>query len=736
MPLTTDQINAIKAIRKPRVAAYLKVVWDENDSTQTRYYADRCYDQLAGFQAIGVKIEARMLENIIQDIEFDLNPDIKTVTIPLSFSDIPDENGVKPISSRFQTYKSGVYCEIFYYWADINVTESKWFGQLQAPQVRGHKTIQPVGSNGFINRTQLVPGRRKGDECPATYGKKVTTMFALETNLCYVDIHLGGTTGNPGFDDCPRLSRTGDCGPRITPPSPNGYQFAGYELNAAATVTNTQGYIATSRENTSSKKVPIRVIAGSKYVRGNWLLEWRRRLGSPNPEHNWVDSIWEVCEGTVLRVYGVKVIEKFIEAPYVDVRTGERGQPSHFYASVMNNYSATVTVHTQYGWVNALSISERDLRMECRVDGDKRVAVFTDATTYARQWTDDRVWWLMHVYAHQTWGLRNDKSRFEIADWITASQWSRDTVEFTAYYPDGEEEVHSGRRTTFDAILEPRAAFEQIDDICRSGAISIPFQHNGKYTVTPFRPATEEELDEAPVFTDSGPTKNIEWANGQPSIQISYIPDDQLINEIVLTFEEATNTDIERPITVDDPDQQVKAGRFLGLGLNTKHPVPARMSAFGCRHLQEVVRLGNRELRFGKYDEGGTQNNLRLVFYVPLKHANGLKRYQIVKVVSSLLDDEEIGTVIAGQDYREEPEWFRILNLRKVKNGWVELTVQAYNRTAYEAFETVTAAGTGSPASAPVGPPPPPPPPCELTFASTPTYDDVTGTLSVPINPC
>lgn len=733
MPLTTEQRDTLLAQRKPRLAAYLKVVWDPADDTQTRYYADRCYDQLAGYGNIGVKIEARLLNSIVKDLEFDLNPDLKAVEIPFLFSDIPDADGVRPISSRFNTFKSGVYCEIFFYWASINATVSKGFGQLQAPRERQHKVVQAVMTNGFINRVQLVPGRRKGQEGSCTWGETYTDIFDHETGGCGFDLHLGGSTGVLGSDPCPALTRA-QCAARIVPTTANGHHIQAYDITASATVTNNQGFVAISRGNASSKKVPLRVVAGQKYVRDNFIIEWRRRLGAPNPDHNWVDTIWEVCEGPVYGIYSVKVIEKIIEFNYVDVRKGERGQQSHFYASQMNNFSRTATVHTQYGWVNALSISERDLRMECRVIGDKNVAVFTDATTYGRQWTDDRAWWLMYVYCNQTWGLRNGRDRFDIERFITVSQQSRDQVESTFYYEGSVTDVVSGRRTKFESILDPRPAFEQIDDICRSGAMAIPYQHDGKYTTRMFVAATEDELDNAPVFSDFGPNKNIEWKDGQPSIRISYIPDDQLINQVVLTFEDSTNTDIERPITINDKDQQLVAGRFLGT--DALHPVPARAAAFGIRDLQEVKRLGQRKIRFGDYDSGGTQNNCAIQFYVPLRHAEGLERYQFVNVQSSLLADEEIGTVIAGQDYRETPEWFRLLNARKVSGNWVELTCQAYNRTAYEAFETVTVAGTGSPASAPIGPPPPPPPPCVLTFSSTPTYDSGNGTLNVPIDPC
>jgi hypothetical protein len=105
-------------------------------------------------------------------------------------------------------------------------------------------------------------------------------------------------------------------------------------------------------------------------------------------------------------------------------------------------------------------------------------------------------------------------------------------------------------------------------------------------------------------------------------------------------------------------------------------------------------------------------------------------------VVNSLGDPFTVGTGIASDDFTEAPQYFRVLRMKKVQNGLVQMITQVYNHTAYTGFETVTVAGTGQPASAPVGPPPPPPPTCVLTFTSTPVYDAVNGVIPVPIDPC
>lgn len=725
MPIDPTKLAALLALRKPAVCAYWLVEWDANDSAQDRYYSDSIYNQMPPFTGVGVSIEARILETMVKDTKFEINPDLRTETIPLTFDDID-----KTISTRFQTYKSGIRCELFFYYPDVDLTVSVWFGQLQAPEVYGHKTVKTKATNGFRSREQLIPRRTRPRECTSLFGNWMPNAFARETNLCpYED----GVLGLAGQTDCTRRDTT-ICNTKMA--TTDGKYFGGFDTDASATVTDTGngGFIAVSKGNESNLKNPIRVIAGQKYLRELQLLLWRREINNSNPDRGWVRGIWEVGEGPNVQVYNIRISEKLIEQMHIYVNLGDRGQPRSGYASTVSNFSFTTHFVAAYGWVNPLEITPSDLHAEATVVGYAKVAVFTDAVTYGRQWCDDRVWWLMELYTNQRFGMANPSTKFEIADWITASRWSRDTVSFTALFADGETIVYSGRRSTFDCALEGRPVAEQIEDICRSGAISVPFQHEGKYTITPFRPATAGELSAARVFTDTGSTRNIIWGSGQPAINLSQIPDNKLTNEVTLTFEEALNNDVERPVTVDDPNQKLLAGRVLGD--DNLQSVPKKYAAFGCRYLQEVTRLGYRLLRFGEFDEGGTQNNLKATFTTPFEQVLGLKRYEIIKIVSTLLDPFTLGTGATT----EAPQYFRILKMTKIAGGLVEVVAQAYNQTAYEAFETVSVAGTGSPATTPgtggsPTNPPPEPIPCVLQFGSV-TYDSANGLINVPVPPC
>lgn len=678
MPIDAAKLAALLLLQKPACMAYWLVQWDPDDSNEDRYYSDSIYSQLPPYTGVGVDIEARIIISgtVASATQFEINPDLKTEKIGITFDDID-----KVVSGRFQTFKSGIRCELFFYYPDVDLTVSMWFGQLQAPEIYGHKDLKTTATNGYRSREQLIPRRMRPRECTANWGGWMPSEFASETNLCPAGPF--GTIASADLD-CPRDSEA-TCDLKLG--TTDADYYGGFNTDAATiSVPNHDGGIAVSRGNQSSLSEPIRAIFGTKYVRSLPLLLWRRD-GIGN--NSFVSGLWEVGEGPVSQIYNIKVNDLLIGAMHISSRVGTRGQPRSTYTSDVSHFSNTAHFYCKFGPTNPANYDSSNLNAECQVVGFSDVAVFTNPSTYTRIWTDSRIWCLMECYTNQRFGMAYPSERFTIADWITADTWSTNNVRFTALFMDGESKVYQGRRTTFDCVLEGRPVAEQIEDICRSGAISVPFQYEGKYTIRSFRPATAPELAAARIFTDDGQTRNIIWGDGQPNINLSQTPDDKVVNEIELKFEEAANGDIERPVKVDDPNQKLKAGRVLGE--DNLQTVPKRFAAFGIKHEHETVRLAYRLLRFGEFDEGGTQNNLKAVFTTPFEQALGIVRYDIIKIVSTLLDQFTIGTDNGVEDLTETPQYFRVQKLKKVGNGLVEITAQAYNQTAYEAFESVVA---------------------------------------------
>lgn len=755
---------------QPAVCAYWKVVWDQTDDLQTRYYSDSIYNEMSPFQAVGVEMEARLIfgnqaDTVAKSTEFELNPDLKTENITLKFDDID-----KTITGKFQQFNSGVRCELLFYYPDVDLTVSVWWGQLTAPKIYGWKSLECVATNGFRSREQLIPRRTRPVECTSNFGG-LATAEAIETMLCPYDKHLGGsvgnldpTTGQP-FLSCPRLTEQ-DCIKRLGADNRGRAKYFGgfiVDADAVAMPNSLQhNYIAVSEGNASRLTEPIRVIAGFKHVRDLQLLLWERGT-PPGYEHGWVYGVWEVGEGPVNAIRNLKINDYNPSqgAPtggaHWTWRNGSRGQTNTGYArNSASNFSGTAVVFSDYGWVDTANVDAQSMTAECDVDGYNQVVSLDSGGGFnERGWSENRVWWILELYTNQRWGLSYPLSRFENSSWNDTSEWTVTFVNFLVTYPDGEQQAFPHQRSTFNAILEGRAAAEQIEDICRSGALSIPYQHEGTFAISPYRVATTDELTNARVFTDAGESRNIVWDGGQPSLLLEQTPDDKLVNEVEVTFEDAANGDAARPVTVDSPDQKLLAGRELGDD-NLK-AVPKKFSAFGVRTLAEAVKLAYRFLRFGEFDTGGTHNNLKATFMVPFEQCLGIKKLDIIKIESDLLD----GFLSPEGDTFQ---YFRVLKINKIGNGRSKFTAQAYNHTAYTAFETdivvhscpagqhydyaTNACVSDGPGSCAEGyhwdasvnacvpdNPDPEPPPCGLTIDSI-EYDAVNGNLRVTVPPC
>jgi len=918
MATTAEKITALRTIAlsgegKLRCASVLQVIWSD---AVTRYYANAEYGQMAGFAGIPFgPIEPRLIGEPFQ--EFEINPDLRTDVIQLVMDDID-----RDVSDKFKRYGT-VKCILHYYWPDADLSQAVWHGQLQKPPIFGYTKVQTTATNGFTARERLMPhSMRPPDHCRFTFGGNLANGDAIRTNGCPYNQHLGGTTGllngSVPFVGCPRNEEA--CTARF------GHLrfYGGYSTDATATVSDgNTGYVAISRGNNSSNVQPIKVIAGTKHVRGANMLLYRREPNQNDPEKGWFAGVSEVGEGPNRNIRNIKVNDKLLEQIHLSVRNGHRGQgivTSFNPGGTLSNFSGVGVFSWRYGWTNPINNSPSTMNVEFDCDGYSEVAVYnttepgngllgqyyadetwtsetaqridhninfpstvlppfqdipaqgfsirwtgtitfpftetftiqgthddgmklwidntviidqlfaigthtgtftavagvaytfrcdfyqsvvpgahpwyidvkwsspstplalipnsafnhSGSTGFVRQWSNDRVFWVMEAYTNHRWGLQYDSSAINTAEFREESTFNLANINFALEHPDGEIENFSHRRTSFDAILEGRSSVEQITDICRSGGLSVPFQKDGLLTIRSFRAATDAELSAAPIFTDKPNLKKrvtrrpIVWADGQPSINFQPIPDDVLTNEVVLVFEDSSNFDIARPITVDDPNQKLKAGKKLGTG--NLETIPKRFSGFGVRSFAEALKLAYRFLWFGEFDEGGTKNNLRGTFYTDYAFVLDIVRYQIIKLDSQLLEGHgyadpfgadttppsipegfgaeatsgtEIELDLGESDDIDSPlvtefEYFRVLNMQKVGNGLVAVTVQAYNHEAYLAFETD---------DAPVGVIVPPDPiypiggidpngnPCRLEFGSV-HFDADTQNLVVPVPIC
>lgn len=861
------------------VAEYLKVEWDKDDPDENRYYAVSAYHETPPFASIGFVVEPRLLGDPFANME--INPDLRTQTIDLTFDDID-----RTLRARFKQFDSGVRCEIFRYFPDVNAHESLWFGQLQAPERLGWKVLQTVATNGYRAREAKLPKRTCPRECPFSFGGAVTEE-ALQTNGCPYNRHVGGSLGNLNSGDpyttCPKDEA--GCTARF------GHLrfFGGFKPDAAAVVTDgNTGYLAHSKGNASALRNSIRAIYGTKTVRGLQQLFGRREVNASTPAHGFIAGVWMIGEGPIESVSNFKIAEKLIEAMHWNPRLGSLGQAAlSQYAPDISNLSGTALVMGRYGWVDALATDPMGLPTEIGVRGlrnvpvlqntgpgyglrgeyfdgvdwtssvavridnqinfpssfsapiqglgnknfsirwtgfitfehsenytisvghDDGVKVIIDGSTIinqlgalgthtgnfsatagtpypiqidffqsntagvhhwycqmswqstsqtlqivpytaftngggeglVRQFSNDRIYCLLDMMNNSKLGLSNPFSRFNLERWVETATWGRQPVRFSYTNADGETRTYDHTRTQFDCIVEGRPIAEVLIDVCRSGRMTVPFQHQGKYEILPYRAFTQAELDAAPVFTDTGENQNIYWSNGAPSIEIFQTPNDKIINEYKVVFEDGQFGDNARPITVDDPEQKRLAGRVLGEDALTD--IPSEVAAFGVRNLNEAIKLGYGWLRFGQFDEGGTQNNGRLTMLVKMASTLGIKRHDPIKVVSQILTEE--GAPRLPDD--SVMEYFRVSRIVRVNQNTYAIEAQVYNHAAYIAFETLQTVNAPTPGDPPPFPSPDPPmppddplppddprPPLDLPIINSVSYDADKGFLIVDVS--
>lgn len=674
---------------------YLEVQWS---NSVTNYYGVSALHTIPPFANIGHIIEPRIIASKRTDPfhDLELNPDLRTENVTVTFDDID-----KAMTTLFKTYSSGVSCIVHLYYPDVDLDVEVWWGQLQAPTIYGWKTLKTTISNGYRSRELLIPGRSMRKECTAQiFGGKLPTVEAVRTSLCPYDKHLGGVVGvndpvtTVPYLDCPKTIEA--CEARFG----TSKYFGGFLTDSTAESSPNQGnpYLALSHSNASNFTDPIRVIFGFKYVKSSLVLQWKP-LTPPGYEDGWVTAIFAVGEGPVENIINFRFNGQLTGANYINIRKGARGQAPVYYGTdvTVSNFSSTAHVLAQLSEVDTANISgSGDLTGECQVVGFNQVGVYNSSGVKVNNaYSEDRVWCLLELYMNQKFGMGYAEAEFNLPNWWLASNWLATVVTFVATYPDGETLTLSSKRSTFNAIVDGRPVAEVVEDICRGGSISVPFQDAGKFNIAQFRKATSGELSAARVFYDTGDAPNIIRERGQPPmIEVSQTPENKVVNEVELRFEDSANLDIERPIVVDDPDQKLKAGRQLGPDYFLS--VPKKFSGFGITSLQEGVRHAYRLLKFGQFDEGGTDNNLQLKITVPFEQALGITRYEIIKVESDLLDNFDLPSGIVTDTARYPVEYFRVLRMKKVSGGRCEITAQVYNHTAYTNFESDGDAGGGA----------------------------------------
>jgi len=694
MPLSpADQakIDELKAMTLAgegvRVCELVAVFWPQ--PTGTVYYSSIQADEVYPTLTVS-PVEARLAyadDALVREVIHEEG--ISDDQIDLDFW---DADGV--ISDLAHTHGEGVRVEVFYYYSDVDLFLSMWWGHLLVPDSADQERFKTQAEQGFRSAQLPLPRRAFFTGCQAVWAGYLQTQAEIDEGDCPSNAHLteeqrGGAplvgnldpdTGLP-YTSCPRNTRE-VCTARIG----DSLSFLAFDSTVESIVNNqTKGgpLLATSRGNENNLKRPLRVVAGKRRVRDLDLLAFTPQLNSNNSEDGFVRTLFAISEGRNKSVTRCQVNDEIFPPDQIQVRLGEKRQAPTGFSPNVGNYSGTSLFFGVYGQVDPEQYSDPEtLSGQCLVEGHDEVRVYSDPddpTAFTEQYTTDRAWWLAHQLRHKRWGLGTDVARLELADLIFLSTWGRQVVTFT----NEEGRIFAGVRTDFNAELIDRTAQQQINDLCLAGRFGLPFPQYGKLRVVPLRKLTEEELDAAPVFTDYGDARNIvvEDETEKSSVTRSQMSDKELPNRVVLTFDDAARGHIQRPLTFEDVPQQLKAGRSFGD--TSRRVVEKKYTALGVTSFDAAARLGHYLRDLGPFDDGGIVNNLRVTFKTWHALTLDLHKYQVIKVLSHQLE-------------RYGFEYFRVRHLRYLPDLKVEISAQAYADT-YAGDEEVAVCAPGDP---------------------------------------
>ena len=510
------------------------------------------------------------------------------------------------------------------------------------------------------------------------------------------------------FTDCPRnraacIARLGD-----------DLSYLGFDtVIQSYTVNQTKGanISVTTRGNESNLKRPLRVIIGERDVADCDLLAYTVEPDTKHPEGGAVAVLFAECEGPIQEQTKQAVNGVEIGAMHLNARNGEPRQARTGFSPQVANYSSTALFFGR-AQGDFTKISADQLKGTSHIKGLRNLRRYLDATTFIEEYSQSRAWGLLHCLRNRRWGHGLDVARFMIEeDWIPLSAWDAETVTFT----DVDGTVYTGPRSAgFNVELIDRSTQQQIADICRAGRYGLPFPYQGKERIVPLKRVDVTGWT-GHTFTDEGSTaRNICW-EGSPGQERStlvrqILSDADIPNRVVVTFDDSAHGNAERPLTFEDVGAQLRAGRTFGD--TTRRAVEKPYALLGVTNLGEAVRLGNLLLHLGEFDEGGTVNNLRVQFTTWFSECLTLKKYDVIKVVSSRLGryKEPVVSLSSTVPGTRPFEFFRIRSMRRMPDLKVEISAQAYPVDYYNAIETgpppiISTGGLDNPGGDPRFPP-------------------------------
>ena len=639
--------------------------------TNIRYYANTGVDQLAGFTGItahGISgVQARLTK--LQFLEIPRTSDLGDDQVSFSLWD-----GDGAIKTLWRLSGEGTKAYVYLYLPDVDLLVETFNGLLKAPDEVTRDKFTIKAASGFRAINLPMPRRIVWVGCSAFFGGAVrpdgSFLFpdaaAIADNDCPYDRHIGGSMGllNGGspFTSCPRNAPSA-CTARLG----DTKSYLGFDLYIESEVVGSgdNRFTATSRGNESLQRRPLRVVYGTRVVKDLVLLGYQAQSGGDHPERGYLKSFWLVSEGEISAIYDFYVNGQYVPPNHLWGNLGKLRQDPVLFTTNTLNYSGTAVMRADVGPRDWRNTTGRDLSAQALVVGKKDVKVYSNPTTFTKQYTINRAFCLLDGFTARRYGHGADKSRVDLQGMIDLAGWSDELV----WSKDENDSQVQIPRTTFNADVSERTFQQQVNDWCLFGRYTLPFTFNGKLRVLPLR---IEPLTDVPTFTDEGSSgRNIIFENGRSTLSARQKSDSEIPNQLKVTFDDASRRYAETTFPFDDFTQQMRAG--LAAGDRSIRVVEKSYSMFGITTFAEALRVARMLLHLGEFDKGGIKNNLSVKFqtWSPLVAALKLHPWKLIRVLSSFLSTFEEAPGVTF-------EYFRVMKMRRLPNLRMEIEAQAY----------------------------------------------------------
>lgn len=707
--------------------------------TGTVYYATTRYDLAPNFPEWPFKpLEARLFgkqaaADAVQQppeyLPFSLTHEINDDSIQLAFVNGTETQAVTAqgiinqvhettITELFERHPEGAKVELlgFFSAPEANFKlqlPPLWWGLLNPPSEISGGIVKTSATFGYRSTQGLLPRRlMSATKCQAIFPPESPNMTLTEIeqdNACPFSLHVGGTVGNldPAtglpYASCPKNSRA-ICHARIGGDIERLPFLAFESILGSETVTNSKGAntIATTKGNESALNVPCPVIFGERKLRALPVLTYQIQTSAKKPENGTISAVFAVSDSQVESITEPKINGTPVTvAPGTNrnqflYNLGERQQSPLNLTGTQKAANYSKVAHWRgliFG--SFAGQSAGNFSGECTVRGNNEIKVYSDRTTFAKQYSTNRAWCLYWLLMNRIAGEGDSGTLYEIDDWLELAARCDDSVG----YEDSSGAFFTGTRATFNCQVEGRSTQQVIRDICLAGRFSLPFAFEGKKRIFLLK---EETLDDSiPVFRDRHSAAG--HATIIDELRISKLQPYQQPNQITVWFEDEAHENIRRPLVFEYQDLQEARGRALGD--SSQQILTKEYTAFGVTKFGEAVRFGNLIGDLGEFDSGGVKNPIRVAFTLfsaLAADALALHPYKVIKIESPYLAPFRETT-------GEACEYFRILTMTRNTNGTLSITAQWYPRGYYARIEDASqpppmsgSAGSGARAEVPI----------------------------------